>query len=261
MRTFTRQVGRRVIHFVEALSGCDVERYGARTFAMIDKRHRMDATFSYRAQIRSVIERSGIDLVIDAGANEGQFARSLRSFYTGRILSFEPVTFAFDKLAAAASTDPEWHVYKLALGSQDSTQTINVSDRTLFSSLLKSNGYCAQRFGDRAKGKHEEMIRICRLDRLLEEIVPDIGNKRVFLKMDTQGYDLEVFKGLGNKLDRVTALQSEVSLISIYEGMPHWTDSISLYEQAGFGVVGMFPVNRDSGRVIEYDCLLQKIAS
>lgn len=226
---------------------------------MIDKRCRMDATFSYRAQIRSVIERSDIDLVIDAGANEGQFARSLRSFYAGQILSFEPVTFAFDKLAEAASADPKWHVYKLALGSRDCTQTINVSDRTLFSSLLKSNDYCAQRFGDRAKGKHKEVIRICRLDGLLEEIVPDIGSKRVFLKMDTQGYDLEVFKGLGQRLERVTALQSEVSLISIYEGMPHWTDSISLYERTGFGVVGMFPVNRDSGRVIEYDCLLEKI--
>ena len=42
----------------------------------------------------------------------------------------------------------------------------------------------------------------------------------------------------------------------LYEGMPHWTDSISIYEKAGFGIVGMFPVSRDSGKVIEYDCLL-----
>jgi hypothetical protein len=141
---------------------------------MIDKRHRTDATFSYRAQLRLAIERSGIDLVIDAG---------------------------------------------------------------------------------------EEVIRIRGLDQLLEEIVPDIGNRRVFLKMDHQGYDLWVFKGLGNRLERVIGLQSEVSLISIYEGMPNWTDSISLYEQAGFGVVGTFPVNRDSGRVIEYDCLLERVAA
>jgi FkbM family methyltransferase len=261
MRAFTKWVAGRVIHFVEALSGCEVEWYGARTFAMIDKHHRLNASFSYRAQFRSAIERSGIDLVIDAGANEGQFARRLRSFYGGEILSFEPVTFAFDKLAKAASTDPDWHVYKLALGSEDSTQTINVSDRTLFSSLLNVNDYCVQRFGESVKGERKEVIRIRRLDQLLEEIVPDIGNRRVFLKMDTQGYDLEVFKGLGDCLARVIGLQSEVSLISIYEGMPHWTDSISLYEQAGFGVVGMFPVNRDSGLVIEYDCLLERVAA
>lgn len=79
--------------------------------------------------------------------------------------------------------------------------------------------------------------------------------------METQGYDMEVFKGLGNKLKYVIVLQSEVSLISIYEGMPHWTESISIYEKAGFGVVGMFPVNRDSGRIIEYDCLLARVES
>jgi hypothetical protein len=69
---------------------------------------------------------------------------------------------------------------------------------------------------------------------------------------------MEVFKGLGNKLDEVLVLQSEVSLIPIYDNMPHWTESISLYESAGFGVVGMFPVNWDAGRVVEYDCLLTR---
>jgi hypothetical protein len=40
--------------------------------------------------------------------------------------------------------------------------------------------------------------------------------------------------------------------------MPHWIENISVYEEAGFGVVGMFPVRRDSYKVIEYDCLLIK---
>jgi hypothetical protein len=81
--------------------------------------------------------------------------------------------------------------------------------------------------------------------------------KRLFLKLDTQGFDLEVFKGLGMYTDQVSLIQSEVSLLPIYDGMPHWTQSIEAYEQAGFSVAGMFPVTRTrSGRVIEYDCLL-----
>lgn len=167
----------------------------------------------------------------------------------------------FEKLAKAASSDPNWHVYKLALGSQASTQIINVSDATVFSTLLRTNDYCIQRFGGGAQGKRVEVVSIRRLDELLDKIVPDIENKQIFLKMDTQGYDTEVFKGLGNKLKHVIALQSEVSLISIYEGMPHWTESISIYEKAGFGVVGMFPVTRDSDRIIEYDCLLVRVES
>jgi FkbM family methyltransferase len=228
---------------------------------MFKKKRRIDAWFSYRAQVRSIIERLKIDVVIDVGANEGQFAQQLRSFYRGEIYSFEPVSSVFEKLAEAASADPKWHVYKLALGSQEATQTINVSDSTVFSSLLKTNNYCVQRFGDSSRGRKEEVVSIKRLDELLETIAPDIENKRVFLKMDTQGFDMEVFKGLGNKLKHVIALQSEVSLISIYEGMPHWIESISTYEKAGFGVVGLFPVTRDSGRIIEYDCLLARVGS
>jgi hypothetical protein len=34
-----------------------------------------------------------------------------------------------------------------------------------------------------------------------------------------------------------------------------------MYEQAGFGIVGMFPVTRDSGRVIGYDCLMVRANS
>ena len=102
-------------------------------------------------------------------------------------------------------------------------------------------------------------VSVRRADKLLEEIAPKIHGNRIFLKMDTQGYDTAVFEGIGTALERVVLLQSEVSLIPIYEGMPHWTESISTYERKSFGVVGMFPINRDSGRVIEYDCLLAKM--
>jgi FkbM family methyltransferase len=252
---------KQVKKLLESLSGCEIERFGNKSFALIEKKCKENAWFSYRAQIRTIIEKFEIDLIIDVGANEGQFAQVMRSFYTGEILSFEPVSSVFDKLAAAASSDPNWHVHKLALGSQESTQTINISNHTPFSSLLKTNDYCTERFGDSSLGAKEEVVCVRRLDELLNDLVPDIDSKRIFLKLDTQGYDSEVFKGLGNKLKHVIALQSEVSLIPIYEQMINWTASISLYERAGFGVVGMFPVSRDSGRIIEYDCLLIRVDS
>jgi FkbM family methyltransferase len=232
-----------------------------KTFALLDKQRIIDAGFLYRIQVQSLIEKFKIDVVIDVGANEGQFARNLRSFYAGQIHSFEPVSSVYEKLAVSASDDPNWHVHKLAIGSQDSTQTINVSDSTMFSSFFKTNEYCIEHFGGKTIGTMGEVVSVRRLDKLLDEIVPDIESRRVFLKMDTQGYDTEVFKGLGNKINLVSVLQSEVSLIPIYEGMPHWTDSISEYERAGFGVAGMFPVNLDSGRIIECDCLLIRVKS
>lgn len=192
------------------------------------------------------------------GANEGQFAKELRSYYRNDIISFEPVTCAFEKLAKAASSGPKWHVHKLALGSQASASIMNIPDHAVFSSMLRTNDYCLQHFGGQAVSKREEVVSVQRLDALIDNIVPDLENSRIFLKMDTQGYDTEVFQGLGSMLKHVSVLQSEVSLISIYEGMPHWTDILPIYENVGFRIVGMFPVTRDSGRIIEYDCLLVK---
>jgi FkbM family methyltransferase len=241
---------------LETLTGCKVQRFGGRSIAVIDQRYRADAWFSYEAQLRTIIEGLGIDLIIDVGANEGQFAREIRSFYRGTILSFEPVSSAFAKLASLAASDPDWHARNFALGSRPSRLTINVAGETAFSSLLKSNEYCQRRFGDESVGTTEEMVVVRRIDDVLAEEAPAIAGRRILVKMDTQGYDMEVFRGLGERLESVVAIQSEVSLIPIYDGMPHWTDTISLYEREGFGVAGFFPVTRDSGRVIEYDCLL-----
>lgn len=257
MGTFRKQVK----NLVEGLTGHEIERIGSKSFAFIDKERRTDAWFLYNTQLSLIIEKFKINIVIDVGANKGQFAQKLRTFYPGKIISFEPVTEIFEKLCEAASSDSNWHVYKMALGSQAANQTINISEETVFSSLLRTNDLCIELFGDRSRPKREEVVPIRRLDDILDKIVPDIENKRIFLKMDTQGYDTEVFKGMGNKLKHVIVLQSEVSLISIYEGMPHWTESISIYEKAGFGVVGMFPVSRDSDRIIEYDCLMVRAKS
>lgn len=219
---------------------------------------RLDFWFLYDFLIQSIMETNSINLVLDIGANKGQFGKSIRGFYSGTIISFEPVSSTFQKLQTAASSDPAWRVMQIALGSVERKQEINVSPQDVFSSFLKNNKYCSSQFGNESVHNETELVSVRRLDKLLEEMIPDIHNKRIFIKMDTQGYDLEVFKGATGILKSIVAIQSEVSLIPIYDGMPHWTDSISAYEQSGFSVVGMFPVNWDSKRVIEYDCVLQK---
>lgn len=243
---------------VGRILGCETEWYGTKTFAMIDRRRRIDAPFSHRAQLISILETCEIDLVLDVGANEGQFGRLIRRFYRGAIYSFEPVEEAFGRLACTAAEDPNWYVFKLGLGNSDAKMKINVPTETDFSSLLKANDYCINRFGDGARAIKTEEITVVRLDRLLEQSIPGLRDKRIFLKMDTQGYDLEVFKGLGSLLDQTMVLQTELPVIPIYEGMPHWTESIATFEKAGLQIVGMFPISRDSEWVVEYDCLLAR---
>jgi len=220
------------------------------------RRVRSLGTIEYVIQRRQVFEDFAVDLTLDVGANFGQFANDLRLCYKGELISFEPVSAVFHRLARTASRDPHWKVCQMALGSQNITQIMNVYPGTELSSFLKTNAYCKGKFGADAATAEQQVVSVRRLDDVLDELDPDCHGKRIFLKMDTQGYDLEVFKGLGNKLKHVVAIQSEVYLIPIYEGMPHWSDSISFYERAGFAVAGLFPVTVDESRVIEYDCLM-----
>ena len=250
-----KSIRQRLKQLTESLIGCDITRIDSRFVVFIDRRRRADAWFAYSIMLRRLLEEARVDLVIDVGANEGQFGRQLRTFYSQELISFEPVAAPFAKLAAAASTSPEWHVQHCGLGSQPATRTMHVSDDTAFSSLLRTNDYALRRFG-RAHPCSEETVVVRRLDEVLGESVRDLDRRRLFLKLDTQGFDLEVFHGLGERIDQVVMLQSEVSLIPLYEGMPHWTDVIGAYERAGLQIAGMFPVTRDGCRVIEYDCLM-----
>jgi hypothetical protein len=81
--------------------------------------------------------------------------------------------------------------------------------------------------------------------------------------MDTQGYDVQTFRGAGSRLDDVIAMQSEVACVPIYENMPRFPEQLQEYEAAGFEITGMFPVTRHGPtyRVIEFDMVMIRTAA
>lgn len=209
-----------------------------------------------RAHLSKVFDVYKINKIIDVGANDGQFGQFLRSIgYRGDIYSFEPVSDAFKKLSLVSSSDSKWHVYNIALGSSSGDALINVSKHTVFSSLLSPSDYALGRWSE-SQVDHQERIIIRTLDEWYAE-----GNisksDSVFLKMDTQGFDLEVFKGAKSTLPQVCALLSELSLIAVYDGMPNYMQSLSTYEAAGFAVSGFYPITRNKDLSLnEVDCVL-----
>jgi FkbM family methyltransferase len=211
--------------------------------------------------LEALLRRRRVNVVLDVGANRGQFGRELRSLgYRGRIVSYEPVPSNVLELRAAAAPDHDWLVEDFGLGDADSTAEINVSaGRGGLSSLLTSNAYGRARFPYlREEATVPEQVQVRRLDGVYERAVAGIDQPRVFLKLDTQGYDLAALAGAGERLDEFVALQSELSCIPIYEGMPHVTEQIAAYEAAGFTIAGMFPVSWDTDTlaVIELDVLM-----
>lgn len=216
---------------------------------------------SLMAHLRNLISQNKVGVVIDAGANRGQFGAKLRaSGYRGEIHSFEPVSSTFEILKETSAKDPDWHVHKLALGDEDGEQTINISNLSPLSSFLEPSAYGEGQFADIAK-VGSETVEVRALDTALLEVGLAIGNRKVFLKMDTQGYDLKVFEGAREVRQNIVCLLSELSFTPIYASMPHYLDVLRAYEEAGYSVTGFFPVTRNHDlSMIEMDCVLVKSA-
>lgn len=198
------------------------------------------------------------DCVLDVGAHLGEFGEALRGAgWTGPIVSFEPVSSSFEQLRGRAAEDPRWTVQRMALGRSRETATIGVTAGTNLSSFLDLTDLATTRWPELAQRTGSEQVEVYRLDDVLSDAVAPLDPRRIFLKLDTQGFDLEVFAGAAGSMDRIVGLLAEVSFQPVYRGMPHYLDALAEFERAGFTPVGFYPITRDGRRrLIEADCLM-----
>jgi FkbM family methyltransferase len=157
-----------------------------------------------------ILAERRVTLVVDVGANEGQWANALRtSGYRGRIVSLEPLAVPFATLAARAAGDPGWTALRAALAAHDGTGEMHVTADTRMSSMLRPSD-------DEASWRivGSETVATHALDSLWTTIAqPD---DRVFLKIDVQGLELSVLLGAEASLPRTEGIELELSLAPVY---------------------------------------------
>jgi FkbM family methyltransferase len=190
--------------------------------------------------LKQLLAELEIDCVLDVGANCGQFARHLRAIgYRGRIISFEPNPDEFARLQRSFSSDPAWFGHPIALGKQTGALQLKIPQLTVLGSFLDlQNNPGEQKI---------EQVEVRRLDELFPSLMANAAGAKVFLKMDTQGYDLNVFHGAEGCIDKIRALMSEISVRPLYKDQPRYLDSLATYERAGFDLYHLSVVNREPG--------------
>src|SRR5579863_1295246 len=216
------------------------------------------------AHLKRLLALLEIDCVLDVGANDGQYAAMLRKIgYRGRIVSFEPVAKTYAALAERAAKDKDWHVFHCALAAKAGRQKIRVTRSTVFASFLDPSEYSKTKYPKDMPVERIEEVRVRTLDEVLQEAIQGLKSPKLFLKMDTQGYDLQVFAGAKKSLPKILALQTEISIQAIYKGMPNYLQSLDTYSKAGFVISGLYPVSRDKDTLalIELDCVMRKLGS
>jgi FkbM family methyltransferase len=203
---------------------------------------------------RSRLLRSrGITVVLDVGANAGLYGRQLRRIgFDSRIVSLEPLSGAYAELEEMAREDPLWECRRVALGSSDGSAEINIAGNSTSSSLL---GIEARHLESAPESKYvgTEPIQVARLDSIWQELVG--AEDRVFLKLDVQGYELEVLNGAAECLGAVDCVQAELSFVSLYEGAPDYRELIDFLRARGFRLAGLEEGHDDqrTGEMLQAD--------
>jgi FkbM family methyltransferase len=210
-----------------------------------------------RKFLRSLLQKLDIDCVIDVGANVGQYGNELRMIgYSGTIISFEPSPDCYAQLAARSASDPQWHAVNLALGAEAGVATFNEMSSSVFNSFRLPSETETDLFSGENKVVRQTKVAVERLDIVLPKLRVKHGFGNVFLKMDTQGFDLQVFAGATGIHNEIAAMQSELPVKRIYQDTPSWRDAIAVYEAAGFQLSALFPVNPGMEALVEMDCYL-----
>jgi FkbM family methyltransferase len=219
---------------------------------------RVASLWPERYFLKRILRRLKVDCVLDVGANVGQFAQDLRLIgYKGLIVSLEPNPDAFATLAGRAQDDPRWEAYNLALGSAPGRATLNVMSASVYSSLKAPS--------TRESASHAELntvvktvdVELSTLELFYRQLKSKHDFRHPFLKLDTQGSDIDVFKGGGVIKSDFVGVMSEVPIRRIYDDTPSWSESLAVFQDAGFQVAGLFPVGDDDVHLpIEFNCYM-----
>lgn len=216
--------------------------------------HRHIPVLSPSAQQAAIFRSRAINLVLDVGANAGQFGRALREAgYRGRIVSFEPLESARRQLLAASAADDAWDVAeRAAIGAEDGEIDINVSANSFSSSALDMlPAHLRSAAESRYVGR--ERVPLRRLDGIAGAHLR--ADSVALLKIDTQGYEDRVLDGAAGILPRVAAIQLELSVVPLYAGQKLLPEMLERLRGLGFSLWALWPafVEPGSARLLQVD--------
>jgi FkbM family methyltransferase len=159
---------------------------------------------------------------LDIGAYEGNWAREFKSVFPDCAITMFEGQLAKEPALLQTQKELTNVDYKIALlGAAETTVTFNIYETA--SSVL------AEHYDTNAK---TEKRNLTTLDLLLKDnkIKPD------FMKVDTQGYELEILKGGSETLKHAEFVLLEVSFLDIYVNAPLVADTIAFMKERGFVV-------------------------
>ena len=210
------------------------------------------------ARRKLILDAHAIDLVIDVGANVGQYGAMMRELgYVGRIHSFEPMRSAWEGLQRRILNDPCWSASQVALGEAVGTRTLHIAGNSISSSVLDMLP-AHVRNAPESRYVKDEQIKVSTLDDELPAIKQDAS--KIWLKLDVQGYESSVIKGATQVLDAISVIQTEMSLVPLYRDQVTYLPLCEQLTDLGFDLVGIESGFQDrlNGNLLQVDGIFSR---
>ena len=225
----------------------------AKSIVIVDRRKLH--IFLENQSLRKLFETIEVEVLLDVGANAGQYGKATRSAgYSGRLISFEPLPDLARSMKYEARNDHSWEIRNEAVIP---THQESIKFKRMKSSQMSSF----------KPPKESSVEAVNEINQVIEEIevktttlpavLSELGStSKIMLKLDTQGLDGELLRANEGLLERFSVIQVELSFEAIYEGSDDWKMVVDLLEKQGFFIAAIFPNNAGHfPRLIEQDAL------
>ena len=196
------------------------------------------------------------DILLDIGANKGDFTEYFKDKFKKYYL-FEPNPKLVKELRNKFVED-KFEILDFGLGKTNEKVKLNITNDTAstLSSIKKQTKELKENFRNTDEVDKIE-VEIKRLDEYLNTL--NLKNLKIFLKIDTQGNDLETLMGLGKYISSIKFIKIEMPCINLYQSdYNHW-DILYYLKQNNFKPLFFEHISRTKdGQLIEYDCFFER---
>lgn len=204
---------------------------------------------------KSVLQSCNYDLLLDAGAHQGQFSVIAHHIKPNvSIVAYEPQSAAADKYLAVLNGAVNVTLHHVALGNTEGDSEINISRRSDSSSLLPTSDELPKLFKN-TEHHATERVRVARLDGFPEHWQ---HAHRAFLKIDVQGLELQVLQGAAEALKHSAYVYVECSHVELYKGQALFEDVKAFLDEKGFHVTKRLNEDVIADKLIQADYLFER---
>jgi FkbM family methyltransferase len=194
-------------------------------------------------------------VVIDAGSHEGWFFHCWKDWCPeAEIHAFEPSIEAYERSRELYGGDPSIHINNAALGREAGRLELHVMEQSRVSnSFLQPVDETWREIDYHTGARSTRVVNVIALDDYTKAI------ESVYLiKIDVQGFELEVLRGAAEALKRTDYVFVEAAIRPLYHGAPRFTEVYEYLVARRFHLMAMRAWHRGNRTLVETDMLFRR---